>query len=293
MNPFAHKDIPYYWIVSITPEEPLWCDYFLESLAELSDVVVIQDKHVILYYETQADMADIERRCAILADAVSINAPVITETQHTNHPHDDTALYSNTNLITIGSYKIGNVAPNHALHLQCHALKSFGDGAHPTTYCCLNTIHELSKSWKPERIIDMGCGSGILSLLMARLWPHASIAAIDQDPYAVSITQQNTNANKLNRTLKTFVSDGYQSPKLSGSYDFIVANLLLNLHIDMLREVVTYLKPNGRIIISGILNHQENSILSHYRAFGFILEKRKQHDGWSSLLLRKHEDTGH
>jgi ribosomal protein L11 methyltransferase len=185
-----------------------------------------------------------------------------------------------------GSHHRG-APPRGKLALEIDAGIAFGTGRHQTTRGCLELIERLAAT-PPSRPLDLGCGTGILALAMAKLWGVAVIAA-DNDPDAVAVTRQNAERNGLQGLIRPLRSEGYTAAALkrAGPFDLIAANILARPLIEMAPDLARHLMPGGRAILSGLLIEQENEVLAAHRALGLRCAARQHHGDWSALLLRK------
>jgi ribosomal protein L11 methyltransferase len=185
-----------------------------------------------------------------------------------------------------GSHHRGAL-PRGKLALEIDAGIAFGTGRHQTTRGCLELIEGLADR-PPARPLDLGCGTGILALAMARLWGVAVIAA-DNDPDAVAVTRENAERNGLQGSIRPLRSEGYVAAALrrAGPFDLVVANILARPLIEMAPDLVRHLMPGGRAILSGLLIEQEREVLAAHRALGLRCEARRHHGDWSALLLRR------
>jgi ribosomal protein L11 methyltransferase len=181
------------------------------------------------------------------------------------------------------------VVRTNALTIEVDAGRAFGSGTHGTTEGCLRALDRLHRSTRPRRMLDLGCGSGILAMAAARLWPGLSILAVDIDIQAVHTTRENIRLNQVTRQIRVARADGY--PKRRGSVggrcDLVTANILAGPLIKMAPDAAHWIRLGGRIILSGLLNHQEREVLAAYRACGFELIHRGRIQGWSTLGLRR------
>jgi ribosomal protein L11 methyltransferase len=185
-----------------------------------------------------------------------------------------------------GSHHRGAL-PRGKLALEIDAGIAFGTGRHQTTRGCLELIERLAKT-PPARPLDLGCGTGILALAMAKLWGVGVLAA-DNDPDAVAVTGENAERNDLRGLIRPLRSEGYGAAALTraGPFDLIVANILARPLIEMAPDLDRNLAPGGRAILSGLLIEQENEVLAAHRRLGLRCEARQHHGDWSALLLRK------
>jgi ribosomal protein L11 methyltransferase len=110
----------------------------------------------------------------------------------------------------------------------------------------------------------MGCGSGILALAMAKLWPTAKVIACDNDPFAVNTTRENATLN--HSLVQSMLSDGYQGLDKSQKFDLITANILAQPLCDMAADAAQSLNPGGFLVLSGFYGHQVPKIIEHHKA---------------------------
>lgn len=138
------------------------------------------------------------------------------------------------------------------------------------------------------KILDMGTGSGILAIAASKLW-NADILAVDIDPIAVAVTQENVRINREHRAITSAVSDGYQSAivKKFGACDIIIANILARPLMRFAPALARALTPGGYCVLSGLLVDQEAMVLAAHRTQGLRLVKRFRYEGWSTLVLLK------
>jgi ribosomal protein L11 methyltransferase len=179
--------------------------------------------------------------------------------------------------------------PTHALTIEVDAGRAFGSGTHGTTEGCLRSLERMSRELRPKRMLDLGCGSGILAMAAARLWPRATILAVDIDFHAVNTTTENIKRNRVARQIRAARADGYPRRRqgIGGRCDLVTANILARPLIDMATDAKRWLRPGGRIILSGLLNHQEREVLGAYLSRGFIIVQRVRIQGWSTLVMRR------
>lgn len=178
--------------------------------------------------------------------------------------------------------------PTHALTIEVDAGRAFGSGTHGSTEGCLRTLERLSRSTRPRRMLDLGCGSGILAMAAARLWRRISILAADVDIHAVRTTAENSKRNQVTGQIRAARADGYPRRRhgIGGRCDLVTANILAGPLIAMATDAKRWLRPGGRIILSGLLNHQERAVVAAYLSRGFIVVKRVRIQGWSTLCLK-------
>lgn len=174
--------------------------------------------------------------------------------------------------------------------VQVYAATAFGS-EHQTTKMCLTAISELHQTIaKPNRILDMGTGSGILSIAAAKIWnKDVKILAADIDDEAVDVTNNNAITNNVEDCMKAILSDGYNNPEINKTapYDIIFANILANPLKEMTLSAYQNLNHGGCYLISGFIDNQENDIIEHHKQVGFKVIKTYQMENWRAALLQK------
>lgn len=170
---------------------------------------------------------------------------------------------------------------------EVNASFAFGTGSHATTQGCLELLETLSS--RPfNKILDLGCGTGILAMAAARLFPKASIDAADNDPEAVVMTEQNLLQNQLENHIQFHLSEGFAAEPLAKEpYDLILANILAQPLIELSHDMALQTSPRAFLILSGLLQTQEKDVVDAYKKEGFVLNKTCHRQEWSALLLQK------
>lgn len=165
---------------------------------------------------------------------------------------------------------------------------AFGTGTHPTTQLCL-MLSELYL--KPGMdVIDIGCGSGILSIASCLLGARHALA-VDIDPLSIQATLDNTSLNELTNRIE--VGLGSVREILSGSYStrqapLVLANILAPVIINLFKERLGDLvSPGGFMILSGILDHQADRVLAAGSEAGFKALRTAGQEDWVALVLEK------
>jgi ribosomal protein L11 methyltransferase len=181
--------------------------------------------------------------------------------------------------------------PTRALPLCIDAGLAFGTGTHATTRGCLEAITRLEPA-APGRAIDVGCGSGILAIAMAKLWCRPVLGS-DNDAEAVAVARDNAALNGVADLCAFHVAEGLDSPVLAAAtpYDVIIANILAQPLIALAPGFAQATASDGVIVLAGLLAEQENEVLAAYGAQGFALSDRIVHETggacWPTLLLRR------
>jgi len=160
--------------------------------------------------------------------------------------------------------------------------RAFGTGGHASTRLVIALAEEIAE--RPvKRFLDLGCGSGILSIAAARLWPEARGVAVDLDAEAVDTTVENLERNRIT-TVETRVGS---LDVVSGENDLLLANIEAGVLGELAGQFPPHVAPDGRVILSGILTDQADVVLQAFAAAGFALEARRDEDEWAALRLRR------
>jgi ribosomal protein L11 methyltransferase len=188
-----------------------------------------------------------------------------------------------------GSHAKDTVQDNHH-PLLIDAVAAFGTGEHATTAGCLLALEVVRrKRAHVNGVLDVGCGTVILGIGAARLWKDARIEACDNDPMAVKVSRVNLRANQIQSRAKAWVSDGYKFRPIQKlpRQEVVVANILARPLMKMAKDAERKLADDGVLILSGLLNEQENMVLAAHRARGLKLVKRIRRGKWSILVLKR------
>ena len=184
-----------------------------------------------------------------------------------------------------GAHDQGRV-PVNRVSLKIDAGAAFGTGHHGTTVGCLLAFDELLKRERFERVLDVGCGTGVLAIAAARTGSRVAVGT-DIDAPSVRIANENASLNHANAR---FVhASGLDDRKVRGQgpYDLVFANILAPPLVALAQDIREALALNGVAILSGLLRTQERRVTAAYLSRGFVLERRIRRDAWSALVLRR------
>lgn len=166
---------------------------------------------------------------------------------------------------------------------------SFGTGQHETTKLCLELIDEAVHGG--ERVLDLGCGSGILSI-GALLLGAQSAYGVDIDENAAAIARENAQKNgfsapQFDSAFGDIIRDEKLAERLGDGYDLVTANIVADVLIGMAPYFGGFLKPDGRLIVSGIIEDRADEVLTVLGMQGFVPLKRRSEKGWNAVLLAR------
>ncbi len=176
---------------------------------------------------------------------------------------------------------------NNILPIKINASTAFGTGSHATTKCCLKSINFLSKIFKPQKILDYGCGTGILGIAAKKVFKRSKITLVDIDQEAIKLSKHNIKLNNIVSN-QLYLTNNYFSFKYikKNHYDLIVANILFSPLYDLAPLFKRVLKINSYLILSGLLNFQIPKIISRYNHFGFVPKKVICSSEWGAVILK-------
>ncbi len=181
--------------------------------------------------------------------------------------------------------------PEDRIPLLIEAALAFGTGHHGTTLGCLRALDRLlEQGFTGRNVVDIGCGTAVLAMAAARVWPDRVLAS-DIDAVAVEVAETNLQANDLQGRVTCLVATGFDHPDLDAAapFDLIFANILKGPLLDLAADMGTRAAPGGRVILSGLLNEQAPEIIAAYGARGLTLDHHEEIGEWSTLTLRRAE----
>jgi ribosomal protein L11 methyltransferase len=181
--------------------------------------------------------------------------------------------------------------PAGLLPLRIDAGMAFGTGTHATTRGCLELLATLDRV-ETASAVDVGCGSGILAIAMAKLWQRPVIGG-DNDAEAVDVARENADLNGVGDLCCFVHAIGLRHDELQARapYDLVVANILAGPLMELAASFSAVVRPDGRALLSGLLLEQAEDILAVYHRWGFALERHIDRETggaiWRTLLLQR------
>lgn len=165
---------------------------------------------------------------------------------------------------------------------------TFGTGSHASTQLCLEGVEEHTLTGRP--VLDLGCGSGILSIAALRLGAEHAFAC-DIDEKCVEVAYENAALNGIDRSRYTVrwgdvLSDQQLKAEIGGGYDMVVANIVADVIIGLSGQVRPFLKEDGLFLCSGIIDDRAEEVARHLREAGWDILRTRQIEGWFSYLCR-------
>lgn len=163
---------------------------------------------------------------------------------------------------------------------------AFGTGSHATTQLCLTALDQRIQGG--ERVLDLGCGSGILSIAALKLGAAAAVA-VDIDPLCPGVAYENAALNGIDPACYTVLSGDVLSDQallasLGEGYDLVAANIVADVILALAPVVRRFLKPGGRFLCSGIIDDRAVEVADGLRRNGWSILESRQESGWFSYL---------
>lgn len=185
-----------------------------------------------------------------------------------------------------GAHDRGKI-PATAIGVEIDAGQAFGTGHHETTKACLLALGQITSIARPNGVLDVGTGSGVLAIAAAKLL-KSPIVATDIDPIAVAVALNNARLNEVAPLITGVAAHGVRNERVdeAGPYDLILANILARPLSRMAGDIASQLALGGHLVLSGILNHQAQMVASAYRAQGIVLRRRLRLGDWTTLILQ-------
>ena len=154
---------------------------------------------------------------------------------------------------------------------------AFGTGLHETTRLCIRAIEECMADG--DSVLDVGCGSGILSVIAAKLGA-CNIHAIDVDADAVRTTRENAEQNAVGATIS---ATNIALADITESYELVIANILSHILIPLSADLARVVRPGGTLLLSGILDEQADRVATTFARCALVLEEQRQDGEWISM----------
>ncbi len=159
---------------------------------------------------------------------------------------------------------------------------AFGTGTHATTSLCLEFLEQYTKP--NDTVLDIGCGSGILSIAGVILGAESAIG-VDIDEGAVKVAKENATMNSV--TEKTTYIHGDLAEKVDGQFDIVCANIVADVVMRLLGDVKKYMKPDGILIASGIIAPRADEVRKCIIDNGFVIEQELVREEWHAFAIKK------
>lgn len=261
--------------IETQPEAPAWT--VLQGALPLDDTL---HRHVAALQQWLSTCAgeapDVQLYCRPL-----LNVDYLTQWQQFFQP-----LYIGERLMIRPPWETSPVPATMAC-LTLNPGPAFGTGTHPSTHLCLLMLLQYAAQYQGSRLLDVGCGSGILSLAALQLGWHSAVG-VDIDAQAITVAMHNAELNGLQDRAR-FLHGSWQS--VTGVFPCITANIYLGPLVEMQQPLTRYLAPGGTIILSGLLASQEATMRTAIQNAGLAVQARRVEEEWVALAVRRARDV--
>jgi ribosomal protein L11 methyltransferase len=187
-------------------------------------------------------------------------------------------------LVVHGSHDRARFAMRR-LAVEIEAGEAFGSGYNATTALCLEALDALARRPPLRRVLDLGCGSGVLAIAAARMAPTVQVIATDNDPVAVAIARDNARLNRVGVRVLTATGLAHPTLRAAPHFDVVLANLLPGPLVALAPALSRAVQSGGVAVLSGLLDHQAREVGAAYCAAGFHLLRRLKRAGWTALMV--------
>lgn len=225
-----------------------------------------------------------------LAHSTALPAPVVAPIPTTDWLLETQAAFQP---FRIGRFEIRpshatTPVPAAAIPLVIDASVAFGTGDHASTRGCLLAISRIAKRRRYRRVLDMGCGTGILAFGALSLQPARALG-VDIDARSVRVARENARINRLSARSRFIACPGYAGRTVGRGrrYDLILANILARPLCRMSADLAAHLAPGGSAVLAGLLWRQRAMVIAAHRRQGLALVRAVRDGSWCSLELNK------
>ncbi|MEO1188257.1 MAG: 50S ribosomal protein L11 methyltransferase [Pseudomonadota bacterium] len=189
--------------------------------------------------------------------------------------------------LVAGSHALTETSPGKT-DILIEAGPAFGTGHHGTTLGCLMGYEHVLNTGVPQKVLDIGTGSGVLAIAAVKTGAKRAIGT-ETDAQSVTVANENARKNNVSDAFKTYKTRGATNRIIQSAapFDLIFANILARPLTRLAPSLVPLLERGGHIILSGLLTRQEPLVRAAYTGRGLTLVKRIRKDGWSTLVLRR------
>ncbi len=248
-----------------------------------------RDVHEVSLY-ADGEVVDIERRMAeVLSSeghAGGIEREILPDIDWVAKSLEGLKPVEAGRFIVHGGHDRKDVRPGQ-IAIEIEAGLAFGTGHHGTTAGCLEMIEKVVAEEEPTNALDLGTGSAVLAIAVAKLAP-IPVLATDIDPVATEVAAANVRLNGASGHVETATAEGFDDPIFAarGPFDLIVANILAQPLMQLAPEMAAHLAANGSLVLSGILDRQHDAVVEAYVAAGFRHVETFHREGWVTIHLK-------
>jgi ribosomal protein L11 methyltransferase len=189
--------------------------------------------------------------------------------------------------VVAGAHQLANIRGGR-IPVWIEAGPAFGTGHHGTTKGCLEALALAARQAPLGRVLDIGTGSGVLAIAAIKAGAISALGS-DLDFDSIRIARENAKNNRAGPRLQLLHARGanHRMIRNGAPYDLVLANILAKPLVGLAPDIAKLVRSGGRIILSGLLAHQEPQVKSAYAGQGLRLAGRRRINGWSTLTYRR------
>ena len=242
------------------------------------------------YFGREPDEAEVRALIAVASDEATARSATFGQTEKRDWVANSLAGLKPVlagRFLVHGRHDRSRVKANEVA-IEIEAGLAFGTGHHGTTRGCLMHFDRLLKGRRPTRVLDVGCGAGVLAIAAAKVL-RRKVWLGDVDPVAVAVANANARLNGVGVLCRAIVSRGVENAAMREAvpYDLVFANILAKPLRLLAPSLAAVISADGDGIVSGLLLADVPGVLASWRAQGFHLAERIELEGWASLRLRR------
>lgn len=195
-----------------------------------------------------------------------------------------------TRLYIVPDWMRGQAVPDGRAPLYLNPGLTFGTGSHPTTQLCLELLEEVLRAG--DKVLDLGCGSGILAIAALALGASRAIG-VDIDPKAADVAFENAALNGIGPDrLSVYAGDVLADKRLSaklepGQNRVVLANIVADVIIPLSAKAGEFMTPDGVFLTSGIIDGRQDEVRAALEVHGFAVTRHLERNGWHAFLGRR------
>jgi ribosomal protein L11 methyltransferase len=245
-----------------------------------------------VFQATCDDKPDIEKFNALadklLNGRVKFSVEAVPDVDWVAHSLEGLSSIDTGEFFVHGSHDQENL-PAEKICIKIDAGQAFGTGHHETTTGCLEAISFIANNGAaPEKILDLGTGTGILAIAAAKRFDK-NVLATDIDPKATEVALENADINGVGEKIEAVTATGFDHPVFAekGPFDLVLANILAGPLVELAPEVANQTVAGGTVVLAGLLNRQADDVISAYAENKIALLERVEKGDWTILRLQK------
>lgn len=255
----------------------------------LTEIDEDADVHEVSLYADEEHAADAEARFAALAAQAGLEAgrEELPEIDWVAHTLEVLKPVRAGRFLLHGAHDRDKVKPGD-IAIEIEAGLAFGTGHHGTTAGCLELLSTVVDSERPRNALDLGAGSAVLAIAVARL-AGIPVLATDIDPVATRVAEENVALNGASDLVMCETATGFDHPVFAqrSPFDLIVANILAGPLIELAPQMARHVSAGGSIVLSGVLDRQHDAVVAAYAGEGFRHVGTIHRDGWVAIHLKR------